>query len=266
MKKAVVLSILFLLIGTIHATAQDSAVKSKALNFPAKKYGISIGNSAEFNGIRINFADRNVKKINGLNITFWMKMEQNQEAIVNGASIGVIPVARTMQPLNIGLLGIGSSPGNSNGLTVGGLRGGNINGLAVSGLITMADSDSSVISGVALSGLGIGAKYAINGLAIAGLGLGTEGKINGMAASLIWINGGINLNGIAITAGYLSSDTLKGLSIAGYSKTAYTKGATIAVYNRTKELHGLQFGLLNYAGNNPKGLRVLPLLNLHLRS
>jgi len=37
------------------------------------------------------------------------------------------------------------------------------------------------------------------------------------------------------------------------------------LYNRTEELHGLQVGLLNYAGNNPKGLRMLPFVNMHLK-
>jgi hypothetical protein len=31
-----------------------------------------------------------------------------------------------------------------------------------------------------------------------------------------------------------------------------------------RSLHGVQFGVLNYAGNNPLLLRLLPLLNLHL--
>jgi hypothetical protein len=30
-------------------------------------------------------------------------------------------------------------------------------------------------------------------------------------------------------------------------------------------LHGLQLGVLNYAGNNKKGLKMLPIINMHLR-
>lgn len=40
-------------------------------------------------------------------------------------------------------------------------------------------------------------------------------------------------------------------------------GLSIAIYNRTKELYGIQFGLLNYAENNPKGLRIISFINLH---
>jgi hypothetical protein len=42
-------------------------------------------------------------------------------------------------------------------------------------------------------------------------------------------------------------------------------GLSVALYNRANELHGIQLGVLNYAGNNPKGLRMLPFINLHLR-
>jgi hypothetical protein len=266
MIKQAILSISFLILGFSPVISQDTIPDGKAFNFPTKKNGISFGNSSEFNGIRINFADHNVRKINGLNVTFWLKMYQNQEAIVNGVSVGVIPTAKNMQPINIGLLGVGASPGNVNGLTIGGFvigSGGNINGLSVSGLLTMADSDSSAISGVVISGIGVGANHAINGLVLAGLGIGTEGSINGIAASLLWINGGRNCNGIALTAGFMDSDTLRGIAIAGYAKTGFTEGLSLSAYNRTKELHGVQIGLINYAGNNPKGFRILPLLNLH---
>jgi hypothetical protein len=36
-----------LLMGGFHSYAQDTLANAKALNFPAKKYGISIGNSHE---------------------------------------------------------------------------------------------------------------------------------------------------------------------------------------------------------------------------
>jgi hypothetical protein len=34
--------------------------------------------------------------------------------------------------------------------------------------------------------------------------------------------------------------------------------------NYARRLHGVQVGLINYARNNPIGLRVLPLLNVNL--
>ena len=265
MKKSLILITVIFLMGGFHLSAQDTSSNGKTLNFPANKYGISIGNSYEFTGIRINFADENVKKIYGLNVTFWYKFAKNQNAVVNGISIGVIPTAGSMQYINLGLLGVGTSH-NLNGVSISGFvvgSGGNINGLSISGLITRAAGyDKSVISGIALSGIGLLAN-GINGLAIGGLAVGTDGDINGVATSLAYIYCEKDFRGIAATGGYLESEFFNGIAIAGYAKTNQMNGISIALYNRTKELHGVQFGLLNYAENNPKGLRILPFINLH---
>jgi hypothetical protein len=252
----------FLINGWYKLSAQDALYNGKALNFPFRKYGISIGNSIDFTGIRINLADKNVNKIYGLNITFWL----NDCSAVNGISIGVIPMAGSMQPINIGILGLGTDPNNLNGLSLCGLvigSGGSINGLSLSGLIIMTDGEESRISGIAMAGLGIGSGKAINGLAIGGLGVWTNGDINGIASSLVYLSGKQNFRGIGATLGYLEAETFKGLAFAGCAKTNQMYGLSIALYNRTEKLHGIQFGLLNYAGNNRKGLRMLPFVNLH---
>ena len=121
MKKSFVLCIVIFFIGRSYLSAQDSLSNGKALNFPFKKYGISIGNSYKFTGIRINFADKNVKRINGLNVTFWAKGKKRGQkdpntAVVNGISLGIIPVASSMQFINLGLLGIGTH--NLNGVSI----------------------------------------------------------------------------------------------------------------------------------------------------
>jgi hypothetical protein len=40
-------------------------------------------------------------------------------------------------------------------------------------------------------------------------------------------------------------------------------GVSIGLFNWTPRLRGVQLGLLNYAGNNPDGLKLLPLVNAH---
>lgn len=266
MKESLILIIAILLMGGFNLSAQDNLSNGEALNFPVKKYGISIGNSYEFSGIRINFADENVKIVNGLNVTLWFKFAKNQNAVVNGISIGVIPTAGSMQYINLGLLGVGTAH-NLNGASIGGAivgSGGNINGLSISGLITHASGDDkSVISGIAISGIGLRAQKAINGLAFGGLAVLTDGDINGVATSLAYTYCGKKFNGLSVSSGYLESEIFNGIAVAGYAKTNQMNGISIALYNRTKELHGVQFGLLNYAENNPKGLRILPVINLH---
>jgi hypothetical protein len=259
----------FLINGSCLLFAQETLYNGKALNFPFKKYGISIGNSYEFTGVRINLIDIKVKRINGLNVTFWLKNHQNNSSTLNGINAGVFPYGGSMQLINLGILGVGTEPNNLNGLSLGGLlvigAGGNINGLSVSGINTGAEGKESKISGIAISGLSIWAGKAINGLAIGGLGVWCVGDINGITSSLAYLSAKKNFKGLGVSLGYLKAETFKGLAFAGYAKTNQMYGLSIALFNRAEKLHGIQFGLLNYAGNNRKGLRMLPLVNLHLR-
>jgi hypothetical protein len=266
MKKSFALSIAIILIVKFSLSAQDTLLNKKSFNFPTKKYGISIGNSYEFTGIRINFADEGVKRINGLNVTFWLKPNENKYAVVNGISAGVIPIAGKMGPINLGVLGTGTANNLCYGLTLGGVfigSGGSIKGLTISGLLTMADGENSTISGIAISGIGIGAHKAINGFAFGGFAVGTDGEINGIASSLSFISAEKEIQGIAITPGYLKSEIFNGVALAGFSNTNQMNGLSIAILNRTEDLHGLQLGLINCAKNNRKWSRVLPFINLN---
>ena len=257
--------IAFLLPGYF-SSAQDISTNGKALNFPTPKYGISVGNSHEFTGVRMNWADEGVTELNGLNLTGWLKRYKNKQAVVNGISIGGIPTARSMQPINIGLLGVGSAPGNCNGLTLGaGVIGsaGNVNGLSVSGLYTGVDGTDSSISGVSISAGAINVHKTMDGLALGGLAVVSDKDIHGVAATLLYLSCDDALRGVGVCPGYVQCEVYKGVSIAGYATTTKMHGVAVGLYNRAQELHGVQFGLMNYAGNNPKGFRMLPFINLH---
>ncbi len=79
------LIILTLLMFFIDLTAQS-------FDIPSKHWGISFGNSKNFSGLRFNFRDRDVDRINGVNVTFW-KSYENDYSEVHGISFGVIPEA-----------------------------------------------------------------------------------------------------------------------------------------------------------------------------
>ena len=65
---------------------------AQGLNVPAKTWGVSFGNSKTFTGLRFNFRDSRVKRITGVNVTFWRpKSDDNKDAVVNGLSLGVAP-------------------------------------------------------------------------------------------------------------------------------------------------------------------------------
>lgn len=89
------------------AFTQDTLRTAKSFNLPSEHYGISFGNSYDFNGIRLNFADENLEEINGVNVTLWFKFAQNMESVVNGINIGIIPTGGTTRGINIGLFGVG---------------------------------------------------------------------------------------------------------------------------------------------------------------
>jgi hypothetical protein len=271
-KRRLDLVIFLCLVCLNYPKAQDTVSNGKALNIPFKKYGISIGNSKEFNGLRLNFSDRFVWKINGVNITLWPDRTQSFSqwyngnahygSAINGLSIGFMPLAGSLNWVNFGILAIGASPGNLTGFSFGGIASGAniINGFSLSGLITQSNN----ISGVALSGLLLAGIRGINGVVFSGLAVSLDVRdINGVASSLGMIYCGRNFTGLGITGIYLHAGHFKGIGVAAYTNSAKTDGLTVALYNKCDELNGIQLGLLNYAGNNRKGLKMLPLINMH---
>jgi hypothetical protein len=252
-------------------SAQDGPAKGKALNIPTKRYFLSFGNSLEFNGLRFNIADRDVRRINGINITLWagdyqswFSGDQFYTSEVNGISAGVMPTGGILRGLNLGAIRVAASK-NLTGLSLGGLNvfaNGSINGISLSSLITQGGR----ITGVALSGIAVGGTGGINGVAFGGLAVSSDrSDINGIATSVAVVFCGNELNGIGISGLYLKAGSLTGIAVSGYTNTNQTNGLTIALFNYTQKLNGLQLGILNYAGNNRRGLRLLPLLNVHLK-
>ncbi len=265
MKKLILSALFILLIAVQNLSAQDSTGNSKSFGIPTSKYGIGFGNSYEFTGIRFNFADEKTKCINGINITLWLKMFKNMESEVNGISLGIIPAGGSMQPVNIGVLGLGARH-NLYGLNLGGggiVSGGNIAGISISSLLVMADGRESNLSGLVVSGIGVVGEKSINGIAFSGIVLGSEGYINGLAASSLYIQCDNTFRGIGATAGYLDAGIFYGIAAAGYSSTSQMTGLSIALFNSTQELHGVQVGILNHAENNSSWTKWLPFINMN---
>jgi hypothetical protein len=319
MKKFCMLSFVISIISMSALFAQDTLSNGKALNFPFRRVGISLGNSREFSGIRLNMSDKDVLHINGLNLTLWyrklpkeeskarknqikmvvgMAEAPNKRAVVNGISAGMVPVAGTMQPFNAGVIGLYAEK-NLNGLTAGGLfaMGNHLNGLSAAGLGLIAPNGA--INGIAAAGLALYAKNInglsvspiaavadrkIRGLTIAGIyagngDKGTEAGIEGVAIAIAMVRGGTirgipvspvivncatDLTGLAVAGISVKSGILKGVSLAGIINANQKQhGLSIALLNRSKELHGLQIGLINCAGNNRKGMKVMPVMNMH---
>ena len=63
MRRTVFFSSLLILIG--------AGVAPASLDVAVNDTGISFGNSPEFRGLRINWADRHVRRVSGVNVTLW---------------------------------------------------------------------------------------------------------------------------------------------------------------------------------------------------
>jgi len=57
---------------------------------------------------------------------------------------------------------------------------------------------------------------------------------------------------------------LEGVSVSAFNRVlGEQRGVAIGLLNYASRLHGVQIGLVNWADNNPAGLKVLPVANAH---
>jgi hypothetical protein len=239
---------------------------------------ISLGNTAGVNGLRLNFRDSRLDRVNGVNLTVWLPKGQGK-GTVNGLALGVPATgAFTINGLGVGA-GLEATH-NINGVLVSGLGSvalGTVTGVSVSGLAT-AGGQSLV--GINVGGLGVLAGQSLWGLNVGGLAALSAGHITGitiagLAAGAPIVRGiliagaaagGSNVTGAVIAPLYIriANGQFTGGSIGAVNDIrGELHGVTIGIFNYARSLHGVQLGLLNIAGNNHGLARILPLLNFH---
>jgi hypothetical protein len=331
----------------------NPGAQAQSLDLAVSGYGLSIGNSTRFTGIRINAVDRQVEEINGLNLTLWNPRE-NPDAVYNGITLGVIGTkARRIHGIALsgigvnarehlmgigaGTLGVGAGSltgvaaglvtvdikARTRGIAIAGIWTGDcqqLDGMAISVGAAKAKNVRGVAIGLfaggeqSLMGLSLGLagffSSRFRGVGIGGLGGGGE-ELQGVFAAGLGV-GARSLDGIALTSGGIGGETLDGIMVAGLGlgATGHARGVaiggllvfapevtglmagainglyidridledflhfkmvnerftglSIGLVNYTAQLKGVQLGLFNYAGNNPRWLRLLPLVNVHL--
>ena len=107
--------------------------------------GIAIGDAPRVTGLRINFRDRYLEDVDGINLTVWTPYEATGD--VKGIAIGVPTTgARNIDGLAVGVAGVGAE---------------------------------EAIRGIAIAPIGAGAGQEISGLLVAGIGGGTGGRFTG---------------------------------------------------------------------------------------
>lgn len=160
--------------------AQQASAQS--LDIPSKAWGVSIGNSREFAGLRFNFRDSRVVRVTGVNVTLWQPKKDNKSAVVRGLSLGLIPGGGDMAGLQLGILGPAAET-KMTGLNLG------------------------------LIGIGAGAPK-VRGLAVAGIGVGGVDLTGAfLAGAMVRVEQEGRLTGLAVSAVNYLKGTLNGVSI-----------------------------------------------------
>ena len=164
--------------------------------------------------------------------------------------------------ITIGMIGAGAGE-DAIGLTIGGLgcgAGENMIGLQAA-LLGMGAGEN--LSGINLAGLGMGAGSHLKGISVVGLGAGAP-KVSGITIAGIG-SGGQELKGIFVSGALIKvvdDGQLTGFAASAFNQIKGTqKGVSLGIVNYTYKLKGFQIGLINIVRDNPKYLRILPLIN-----
>jgi len=243
--------------------------------------GLSIGNSARWTGLRLNFRDHAVERVNGVNLTIW-PATANSKMVMNGLALGVTgPVGGRFSGATVGLLGAVAEHGFA-GLTVAGLgavSNGSMAGINLAGLGLVASRDLHGISvgglavvgngsaaGVTLSSLAVVADGGAYGVSAAGLAIVADGGLYGVGLGGLAVVATGPLVGVGASVGAVVADPgVRGFALAGYhvegahwirgfagsviwNRAVDLTGVAVGGYNCINgEQHGLTIGLYNYA-------------------
>jgi len=267
------LSLVVLLLSQTAKSQDTVMVSGNYLTIGSPTAGICLGNAYNYSGLRLNLNDRNVRKINGVNVHFLARRHhfyfdpdstQWETAVTNGFNFGIFTSAAVQtNGLGIGLLANADVFSNGISLSAGfNTAGQTRNGLSF-GLLTLR---STSINGIGASAFWVTGErlngFFVSAWAVSGGAKTTIYSIKGMAIAPIAIEAR-RIHGVAIGGVGVGAIDFRGLAIGLITNTKYTQGVQIGVYNASHNLRGVQIGLLNRARNNPPWARWLPIVNFH---
>ena len=89
--------------------AARAPVASQVIDLTVNNVGLAIGDKPEMTGLRINFRDRNLREVRGVNLTLWSPYEPPTGRVV-GLALGVPATgARKIDGVALGVFGVGVS-------------------------------------------------------------------------------------------------------------------------------------------------------------
>ncbi|MEM7206074.1 MAG: hypothetical protein AAF628_37815 [Planctomycetota bacterium] len=195
-------------------------------------YGLSLGNSRDWTGLRINFRDRGAGHLRGVNLTLWAPADHAVERI-DGLALGVAPVADHLRGVALGALASVTEDA-SEGIGLAGLAvvsSGNLSGIHAAGLAAVAERD---MDGLQLAGLAVVSEGNVSGLSAGGVAMVAEGdatgvQLGGLATVTEGAMSGVNLAGLAAVAeGSISGITASGLAAVAEDELDGVAGAGLA--------------------------------------
>jgi hypothetical protein len=244
--------------------------------------GLAIGDKPRVNGVRINFRDRDLTEVHGVNITIWTPHEpatgvvsglalglpMTGAATIRGLGVGIVGVSaeRSIKGIAIGGVGVGGG-GHLYGIMLGGIGVGSGNGLSGLSIGGIGVGSGGAVRGVQVGGIGVGAGSDLWGISIGGIGVGSGGNATGLMIGGIGVGSGGTLKGLSIGGIGVGAPTVKGVVISGvgaggedvsaivltggYFKVAkngrFEGGSLSSVNDIRGSQHGLTIGLFNYA-------------------
>lgn len=283
MKRVLLSQVAAILFGMTMAVPAFAA----SLDVPHAHYGLSVGNSKTFNGLRFNLADEDVKTVRGMNFTVFNWNDHYEKAYtltanrIDALALGLMgPRAREINGLALGcwltnvevMRGINIAPvhvigGTTTGFTfslVHTLK--KLNGIGI-GMVTNIEEESNGV----LIGLLYLTSPKVNGVVIQGLFSGKVEEVTGLSlewGSLAFLASGI-LAGMSVGVGPapeasaspsfspVGSKKLTGMMIGGYNLVKEQKGVLLGLFgNSIKKGSGLQIGTLFNTAKSFDGVQI----------
>ena len=204
---------------TLHAQESTEYGGGSSLDLGVSGVGISFGGAPRWTGLRFNWRDRYLERIDGLNSTLW-KPGESVGGSVNGVALGLGPRAGYLRGVSIGLLGVMPERA-AYGVTIGGLgvvAEGSLTGLNV-GLLGIVTEGPAY--GLSIAGLGLVTEGGATGINVAGLGVVSEGTVAGInlaGLGLVAERGIHGINGALL--GVVTEGELRGITVTGLGAVA----------------------------------------------
>jgi len=250
-------------------------LEAQVLDLTVSGKGLAIGDKPNMSGVRLNFRDRQLEKVNGINATMWMPYSPAKGTVngialgipgtgagrINGIGLGIIGVGAERSFSGIGIGGIGVGGGTDmTGIFLGGIGvggGGRVQGISVGGI---GVGSGAALTGIQVGGIGVGGGGDVIGLSVGGIGVGGGGNVRGVAIGGIGVGGaadftGIGIGGVGVGAGGNATGLMIG--VIGVGAGGKLKGLALGgVGVGSPEVNGIVLTPIAAGGVNVKAIVI----------